>query len=419
MDAENRTLASPVLAQRSTPILYRKLSELYDVQEDVLGNGGRGKVVRAVRKTDGLEVAVKIIAKRDLDRWSQTMVAREVFALDILRKSNNRNIVEFVEALEDQKYVYIVTEFLKGGNLYVRLQKNCGVLKECEALELAKQMCNALKALHEQNMSHRDIKLENFVFATGKNELEPCLKLIDFGLVYLTQPGKASLAQRPCGTMHYLSPEVASQKSYVPEEVDMWGIGVVLYALLSRKLPFLDSNKSVLRDKIRYSEVSFTGSDWSVVSSNTKSLIRKLLNKKGSERPNVSETLMLIDGCLKSADVSDIEDDDDNEETEDFRISDMLRANVSDDRDDRQSRCLSEHAEKSHKRQRSSSDMIRALLDGLMSSKKRDRDAGLENLSEDNIMEDENPSNIDPEAAEDLQPKQGFFDSLCQAYGNI
>lgn len=393
---------------------YRGLLEHYELGEEVLGNGAKGTVHRGTRLADGLEVAVKVVPKRELNEWSQTALAREVA---VLKSMKHGNIVTFLDALEDQKFVYIVTEYLCGGDLYTRLHRNRNGLGEREALILVRQMLQALKVLHDRGISHRDVKLENFVFATEEDEAEQCLKLIDFGLVYWRKPGTMAQATLPCGTVQYLSPEVAARKEYVPEQADMWGVGIVLYALICRKLPFSTSRRDNLISKIRNAEVTFEGARWEAVTKRTKELGRRLLSKRGADRPTVDEALDLLELCIQSEHLSDIDED------EDDHLSDLARDKQRNSATSRSSPTHVSHRPKSqesgHKRQRSSSDVVKHLFDGIITAttRRRENETGVE--SEFSHDEDDDEDADDDDDEEDEVPAQSYFEGVCQAYGNI
>mmetsp|Transcript_1826 Transcript_1826/g.3177 ORF Transcript_1826/g.3177 Transcript_1826/m.3177 type:complete len:549 (-) Transcript_1826:148-1794(-) len=106
-------------------------------------------------------------------------------------------------------------------------------------VHLAIQMVSAIKYLHEHNIAHRDIKLENFVFSTRPNEPYSMqkIKLVDFGLVYWRKPGAGLYSHHPCGTIGYAAPEIFAENRYIPEAADMWSLGVVLYILVTGRFP--------------------------------------------------------------------------------------------------------------------------------------------------------------------------------------
>ena len=121
-------------------------------------------------------------------------------------------------------------------------------LTEIESLKIFQQLINTLLYLHSQNITHRDIKIDNMLLDKNKN-----LKLVDFGLSTYYSDDK--LLNQPCGTVVYAAPEVLEGKEYHGMLADVWSSGIVLYGMLSGFLPFCDNDdeinkKNVLKGKI-------------------------------------------------------------------------------------------------------------------------------------------------------------------------
>jgi serine/threonine protein kinase len=121
-------------------------------------------------------------------------------------------------------------------------------------------MLKSLQYIHSLNIIHRDIKPENFLFILNNNEGEVMkLKLIDFGMCEKKENIKLSSIW--VGTMYYQSPEMLNQFEY-NEKIDLWGIGVILYLLIYKKLPFKNkrNNRMIIHQKIRTKELQFKSS---------------------------------------------------------------------------------------------------------------------------------------------------------------
>eukprot|EP00179_Madagascaria_erythrocladioides_P027977 CAMPEP_0198330936 /NCGR_PEP_ID=MMETSP1450-20131203/17246_1 /TAXON_ID=753684 ORGANISM="Madagascaria erythrocladiodes, Strain CCMP3234" /NCGR_SAMPLE_ID=MMETSP1450 /ASSEMBLY_ACC=CAM_ASM_001115 /LENGTH=299 /DNA_ID=CAMNT_0044035271 /DNA_START=305 /DNA_END=1204 /DNA_ORIENTATION=+ len=289
MDADfTPAIAGGVRAESSNKT-FARLTSRYDV-EKYLGRGGVGTVVRAKRKCDGEEFAIKIVSKANLTSKSKLSLAREVV---VLRELNGaENIVSFVEAFEDAKHVYIVTELCKGGDLHDRLVRLDGHgLAEAQVLKLGVQMFRALNRLHEKSICHRDIKLENWCFATAQEEEQQIIKLIDFGLCYWRRPGGELHSNVHCGTLNFASPELVRGEAYVPEESDVWSVGVVLYALVAGELPFRGVDDSRLRRSISAAKPDFESATWNKISNAFRELIQTLLAREPSARPSAADAL--------------------------------------------------------------------------------------------------------------------------------
>lgn len=132
---------------------------------------------------------------------------------------------------------------MSGGELFSIIEKK-GKLAECEARKYFYQVLKAIDYLHSQRISHRDIKPENILLDEHKN-----IKLGDFGLSNLMRDG--DFLSTACGSANYAAPEVVTGSKYCGTEVDVWSLGILLYALLTGTLPFDDTNMSALISNIK------------------------------------------------------------------------------------------------------------------------------------------------------------------------
>jgi len=191
--------------------------------------------------------------------------------LEILQQIRHLNIVEFIEIYHLEEEAIVITELLQGGELVGRLDENG--FPEAEAANIIKEVAEALKYLHSMRIVHRDIKLENVMFVSRNR---PCsIKLIDFGLAIKLEEGETRMDQ--VGSPDYCAPEVLQKKPY-GTEVDMWSLGVMMYALLSSCLPFDHPNGTKMVEKIVQAQFQFEADEgWGNISEEAKDLISKLL----------------------------------------------------------------------------------------------------------------------------------------------
>jgi len=161
-------------------------------------------------------------------------------------------------------------ELMEGGELYEEIVKR-KTFTEADAAELIRQLCEALAYLHERGIVHRDLKLENLLLKK-KGSLE--IKLADFGLSKLYS-GQA--LQTACGTPFYVAPDVLLGTGYGPA-VDMWSVGVLLYVLLSGRLPFAADSDAELFRLIIAGKLVWKSPQFDTVSSEGKDLIVQLIN---------------------------------------------------------------------------------------------------------------------------------------------
>lgn len=201
-----------------------------------LGEGEFGKVKLGWRK-DGKQpsqVAIKLIKRDTLkkDAESEIKVHREINSLRML---SHPNIVNLVEVMKSGKYIGIVLEYASGGELFdYILQHKC--LKESIAKKLFAQLVSGVDYMHSKGLVHRDLKLENLLLDKHKNVV-----ISDFGFVNSYNIERSDLMKTSCGSPCYAAPElVLTQSPYEGRKVDIWSLGVILYAMLAGYLPFDD-----------------------------------------------------------------------------------------------------------------------------------------------------------------------------------
>lgn len=201
-----------------------------------LGEGEFGKVKLGWRK-DGKQpsqVAIKLIKRDTLmrDHESEIKIHREINSLKLL---SHPNIVNLVEVMKSGKYIGIVLEYASGGELFDYILHH-KYLKENVAKKLFAQLVSGVDYMHLKGLIHRDLKLENLLLDKHKNVV-----ISDFGFVNSYNRDKNDLMKTSCGSPCYAAPElVLTQTPYEGRKVDIWSLGVILYAMLSGYLPFDD-----------------------------------------------------------------------------------------------------------------------------------------------------------------------------------
>jgi calcium-dependent protein kinase len=174
-------------------------------------------------------------------------------------------------------------ELCCGGELYERLSQ-LRRYTERDAADVTHQMLDAINYCHAHSICHRDIKLENWVYANQTPDSP--LKLIDWGMskIYTGDP-----MTQVHGTVYYVAPEVLAGK--YDNRCDVWSIGVILYMLLSGSPPFAGQNDQEIINRIKTAEVTFEGPRWIGISQEAKNFIRYMLTRDPKSRPNASEAL--------------------------------------------------------------------------------------------------------------------------------
>lgn len=215
------------------------VAERYEVGP-VIGAGGMGIVYKARHIELGTWVAVKVIRPdiaQNSSLWRR--FAREARALAAL---HNKHVVRVHDAgTLPSGLRYLVMELLEGTDLR-RLLDDRGKLPVPEAVDHALQVCSALGDAHRLHIIHRDIKPEN-IFLARFRACDPTIKLLDFGVArFLDDKGQLTVPGRGVGSPRYLSPEQLLNPSSADQCSDLWGVGLLLYELISGRSPFEGMN---------------------------------------------------------------------------------------------------------------------------------------------------------------------------------
>jgi serine/threonine protein kinase len=270
------------VAEIKRAIGYADLYDFYDLKEN-LGKGKYGLVKQAVHKRTGRDVAVKIIKKKELSLKDLELLKREI---EVLKVCQHPSIIRFYDVFENQDYIYIVMELLKGGDFFSYLNDRNFTIPERRAKQIAHQIGTAIYFLHQFGIAHRDLKPENILMVDDSENSD--IKLVDFGLSKTFGPGE--MCSEPYGTLCYVAPEILMQLPY-DKAVDCWSFGIIIYLMLGRHLPFDSTDDKEIGRKTIYQEISFNHPVWSTVSTDGKDLITKLLRKNRKERITIKEAL--------------------------------------------------------------------------------------------------------------------------------
>jgi serine/threonine protein kinase len=204
-----------------------------------LGEGGMGVVYLAEHPVIGKKVAMKAIHPQ-LSRNAE-VVSRFVVEAKSVNQIGHEHIVDIADfGTTSEGEFYFVMEYLQGEALSERLKRE-GRLAPSRALNIAAQIADALAASHAQGIIHRDLKPEN-IFLISRSGSRDFVKVLDFGLAKLTQTEEKishkTRAGSVMGTPYYMSPEQGEGKAEIDHRADIYSLGVLLFEMLSGKVPF-------------------------------------------------------------------------------------------------------------------------------------------------------------------------------------
>ena len=246
--------------------------------KEKLGEGAFGSVRLGINKQTGEKVAIKILEKNKIKKYEDKLrIQREV---DLLKKLRHPNIVRLYSIIETEKQILLITEYIKGKELfhYILLKKK---LSEEEACYYFNQIVSGVEYLHRLKIAHRDIKSENLIIEQNTK----LIKIIDFGLSNTYGDKDEEILRSSCGSPLYAAPEMLKGEYYKGSTVDIWSIGVVLFFMICGYLPFQDEDNSKLYKKIIQGKYTIPMH----VSTQGRELLYNLMNINPRKRINLSQ----------------------------------------------------------------------------------------------------------------------------------
>ena len=260
-----------------------------------LGEGSFGKAFLCQKESDNSFCVIKQIIVQDMNQKEKDDVLNEA---NILSKLDHQNIIKFYDLFESKKpkhSINIVTEYADGGDLSEKIKERKNKnnnFSESEILDYFTQICLAIKHIHEKKIIHRDLKSGNiFLMKTG------LVKLGDFGISkkFMKTMEKAKTM---VGTPYYLSPEIISGNPYDAKS-DIWSLGVLLYEMMTFKMPFNANNFSMLVAKIQRGNYIPPPS---IYTKDLRELVSKCLTLEPERRPSIQEIIRMpiIQNRIKS-----------------------------------------------------------------------------------------------------------------------
>jgi len=247
-----------------------------------LGTGSFATVHLAKDLKTGDLVAMKFIDKANFSGQEAVNIYEEI---KLMKSIKHKNIVRLIDVIETSTVLCIVMEYCENGELYDLIVDNFQNFKIEDKKKIFKELVEAVKYLHENNISHRDLKVENVLLDKNNN-----VKLADFNLATRFKPNE--LFTHRCGSEEYTSPEIVTRKAYDPRLTDIWALGIILYAIVVGHLPFYHKNGERIQSMYhRIAMVNYKFPSGVEIDKDAKNLIGSILKYTPKSRASLDQIL--------------------------------------------------------------------------------------------------------------------------------
>ena len=241
----------------------------------LLGTGSFGKVCKVRLKKTNEIFAMKILNKEFLIKHKLLKYA--ITECNVLKQCKSPFIITLHYAFQTPENLYMVIDYCPGGDLNFHIQLE--IFEEEEAKFYISELILAIEYLHNHNILYRDLKPENILVSSDGH-----IKLADFGLA--KENVNKNFAKSFCGSPNYLSPEMVKRQG-ATKATDIYGIGAVLYEMISGTIPFFGNDLRTLYNNIAKKQLLFP----EFFSDTIKDLLKKLLEKNPKKRIGVTEDI--------------------------------------------------------------------------------------------------------------------------------
>uniref|UniRef100_A0A673HVD5 Ribosomal protein S6 kinase n=1 Tax=Sinocyclocheilus rhinocerous TaxID=307959 RepID=A0A673HVD5_9TELE len=234
--------------------------DVYELKEDI-GVGSYSICKRCIHRVTAMEFAVKIIDKSKRDPSEEIEI--------LMRYGQHPNIITLKDVYDEGRFVYLVTELMKGGELLDKILRQ-KFFSEREASAVLYTITKTVDYLHCQGVVHRDLKPSNILYMDDSGNPDS-IRICDFGFAKQLR-GDNGLLLTPCYTANFVAPEVLMRQGY-DAACDIWSLGVLLYTMLAGYTPFAngpnDTPEEILL-RIGSGKFSLSGGNWDSVSDSSK-----------------------------------------------------------------------------------------------------------------------------------------------------
>ena len=250
------------------------IAEKYRIVEK-LGEGGMGIVYKALDMTLNRDVALKFLPPEyTRDKDAQEPFIREAKAASALDHPNICTIHE-INKTEDEQ-VFIVMDYYEGQSLKGKIKR--GPMKQKDVIDIALQVAQGILAAHKKGIIHRDVKPTNIMITN-----EGAAKILDFGIAKLSGQEGLTRPLSTVGTVSYMSPEQARGET-VDVRTDIWSLGIVMYEMITGRLPFKGDNTQAILYSVMNEEPRSVKDLRSEIPPELEHIIQKALVKDPKKR---------------------------------------------------------------------------------------------------------------------------------------
>lgn len=258
-----------------------QITDGYAIMENI-GLGTYSVCKRCVHKSTDTEFAVKKIDKSKRDPSEEIEI--------LLRYGQHPNIITLKDVYDDGKYVYLVMELMRGGELLDKILSEKS-FSEREASDVLCVITKTVDYLHSQGVVHRDLKPSNILYMDESGD-PATIRICDFGFAKQLR-AENGLLMTPCYTANFVAPEVLKRQGY-DAACDIWSLGILLYTMIAGFTPFAsgpkDSSEEILA-RIGSGKYALSGGNWDSVSDAAKDLVSKMLHLDPHQRLKASQVL--------------------------------------------------------------------------------------------------------------------------------
>ncbi|KAK6480369.1 ribosomal protein S6 kinase alpha-6 isoform X1 [Huso huso] len=258
-----------------------QFAEIYELKEDI-GVGSYSICKRCIHRVTSMEFAVKIIDKSKRDPSEEIEI--------LMRYGQHPNIITLKDVYDEGRFVYLVTELMKGGELLDKILRQ-KYFSEREASAVLYTITKTVDYLHCQGVVHRDLKPSNILYMEDSGNPDS-IRICDFGFAKQLR-GENGLLLTPCYTANFVAPEVLMRQGY-DAACDIWSLGVLLYTMLAGYTPFAngpnDTPEEILL-RIGSGKFSLSGGNWDTVSDKSKDLLSHMLHVDPHQRYTAAQVL--------------------------------------------------------------------------------------------------------------------------------